>query len=616
MPVVTTPQRYPIRRAILGGLGGIVTLGVLMLAISTWFQISATSANSATAWRSYQFLDTIRALEVGEEQTRAAVLAAAQSPTTVNLDLIVSRHAQATVSLRSLVDLASTDPTLASALESAAESVNHWYDRWALRIYDLLTAGDLPLAHPELDVANGDQLFDAARTDIASLGAAAASRMAMTLGSFEEQTRLFALGLAVAAIALCLGVLFIGRWLARVVTGPLHRLNETAFAQISGQPVQFVAERDDEVGALARVLERFRQSADDRYSGAREEAHRAETMNKLGDLIAFSSAEFEMIDGTVRALQRLVATGRGDIQLTNASRNRLLYAGSWGPNPPGLDTPVPVEQIDRCPAIRRGAAFVVPDVDDDLAVLCTAHPQESGSLACIPLIAMGRPIGVVHLEADEPISDETVSVVTRIAEQVAVAIANARLMKTMEGLAMTDSLTGLRNARFFDTSLEQQLASAERDRAPLSVLMIDIDHFKVFNDTHGHPAGDEALRVFGRVLLTALRASDVAARYGGEEFVVALQRTNLSDAALVAEKVREAVSQAIVEIGPGRYGRLTVSVGVAEADLTRIDQKTLLASADAALYRAKSSGRNCVGLASANQDADALPAPRMPAAAA
>jgi diguanylate cyclase (GGDEF)-like protein len=341
---------------------------------------------------------------------------------------------------------------------------------------------------------------------------------------------------------------------------------------------------------------------DERYAGAREEARRADTLNKLGDLIAFSTAEYEVIDGTVRALRRLVASRRGDVQLTNASRNRLMYAGSWGPNPPGLDTPVPVDRIDRCPAIRRAAPFIVPDVDDDLAVLCPAHQQEAGSLACVPLIAMGQPIGVIHLESDTPVTDEMVAVAMRLAEQVAVAIANARLMTTMEGLAMTDGLTGLRNARFFDSYLDQELSAAERDHEPLSVLMLDIDHFKQFNDNHGHPAGDEALRVFGRVLRASLRSSDVPARYGGEEFVVALRHTDLDGATLVAEKLREAVSQAIVEIGPGRYGRLTVSIGVAEADLTRIDQKALISSADGALYRAKSAGRNRVVVVSRDID--------------
>jgi PleD family two-component response regulator len=112
-----------------------------------------------------------------------------------------------------------------------------------------------------------------------------------------------------------------------------------------------------------------------------------------------------------------------------------------------------------------------------------------------------------------------------------VAIANARLMQTMEGLANTDPLTGLRNPRFFDTHLERELAEAERDKVTVGLIMLDVDHFKKFNDTYGHPAGDEALRSLGRTLRSVVRAADVVARYGGEEFIVAL-----ADAALYRAK--------------------------------------------------------------------------------
>ena len=413
----------------------------------------------------------------------------------------------------------------------------------------------------------------------------------------------------IAGGLLCVGVLLVGLWIIRTVVGPLRLLNETAEAQLRGEAVEFRAERDDEIGALASVLERLRVALEGRYREARRESGRAATLNQLGDLISFSAEEFEVVDATVRTLLRLVPTRRGDIQLVNSSRNRLVYSGAWGPRPPGLETPVPVDRVDRCPAIRRSAPFVVPDLSDDLAVLCAAHPVESGSLACIPLIAMGQPIGVIHLESDTPIADEVVVDAGRIAEQVAAAIANARLMKTMESLAMTDGLTGLRNARFFDTYLEQELLAGERDREPLAVLMIDIDHFKNFNDTYGHPAGDEALRVFGRVVKASIRASDLAARYGGEEFVVALRHTDLDGAALVAEKLRAAVETAIVELGAGRYGRITISIGVAAANLEQVDQKSLLAAADAALYRAKSTGRNQI-VVSGVLDAASSPAAR------
>ena len=138
--------------------------------------------------------------------------------------------------------------------------------------------------------------------------------------------------------------------------------------------------------------------------------------------------------------------------------------------------------------------------------------------------------------------------------------------------------------------------------------MLDLDHFKDFNDTYGHPAGDEALRTFARVLGASIRSSDVAARYGGEEFVVALHHAGLDDAQRVAEKIRASVEQMVVEIGPGRYGRITASLGVASTETQVHELRALVAMADAALYRAKESGRNRVEVAPMADDVTILAA--------
>jgi diguanylate cyclase (GGDEF)-like protein len=226
------------------------------------------------------------------------------------------------------------------------------------------------------------------------------------------------------------------------------------------------------------------------------------------------------------------------------------------------------------------------------------------------MLALGKIVGVIHLAANatHAFDSDAIALVTRVAETVGLAMANARLMRTMEGQAMSDALNGLRNTRFFDPYLEQELEAARRDQQPLSLVMIDLDHFKAFNDAHGHPAGDEALRTFARVVGSSLRASDVAARYGGEEFIVALRHAGLDEATLVAEKLRAAVEQMVVELGPGRYARITASFGVASTENHAQDQKSLVAMADAALYRAKEAGRNRVEVAPTVKDVVALSA--------
>jgi diguanylate cyclase (GGDEF)-like protein len=185
-----------------------------------------------------------------------------------------------------------------------------------------------------------------------------------------------------------------------------------------------------------------------------------------------------------------------------------------------------------------------------------------------------------------------VELVASIAEQAALALERYRFLAMVQRQASTDDLTGLYNHRFLVDYLGQQVALAERLNAPLAVLMLDIDHFKELNDTHGHQAGDTALAVFAQTLLHSVRTSDLAARYGGEEFAVVMYNTGSSDARLVAEKIRNAVSQTIIELPDRNRLQVTVSIGGAAFPEDTGSARELLALADEALYRAKRGGRD------------------------
>lgn len=336
--------------------------------------------------------------------------------------------------------------------------------------------------------------------------------------------------------------------------------------------------------------------AGDVLAEAHREAQRSAVMNRLADRVTFAKGESDLVLGATAALRRLVPSDAGDVLLLNSSRDRLMVAAAWGSPDHVVGRPTRVDSPELCPGMRRGSVYSVGDGTDDLAVSCEAHPIDSGSLLCIPMIALGKAVGVIHLarpvtDAFDPSSQQLSA---RVAEQVALGLANARLMQTMERLAMADPLTGLHNARFFDPLLDRELAAAERDGKDLSVLMIDIDHFKRFNDAHGHPAGDEALKAFARAAKGAMRESDTIARYGGEEFAVLVRDADLAAATQVAENIRLAIEQAVVEIGPNRTGRIAASLGVASTSVHGRDRMLLMRTADAALYRAKESGRNRV----------------------
>jgi diguanylate cyclase (GGDEF)-like protein len=171
----------------------------------------------------------------------------------------------------------------------------------------------------------------------------------------------------------------------------------------------------------------------------------------------------------------------------------------------------------------------------------------------------------------------------------------ARQADVYEKLAQTDGLTELNNYRFFQQRLSIELNRAQRFNRPASLIMLDLDHFKAYNDVYGHQAGDQALRQLARLLRFSSRSYDLVARYGGDEFVIILPETGKKTAIEVAERIRGAVEQAAVEgTQQGLDGRFTVSLGIASFPEDATERNDLIRKADVALYRAKTCGGNRV----------------------
>jgi diguanylate cyclase (GGDEF)-like protein len=175
--------------------------------------------------------------------------------------------------------------------------------------------------------------------------------------------------------------------------------------------------------------------------------------------------------------------------------------------------------------------------------------------------------------------------------------ANLRLQKTLRVQAVRDPLTRLFNRRYLEETFERELRRAERTRKPLGVIMLDLDHFKVFNDTFGHAAGDALLRVVGQFLLSRSRREDVACRYGGEEFVLIFPDAPLETTTRRAEQLREEARSLQVQHHGHPLGNVTISAGVAAFPEHGSTAATLLRAADEALYRAKTEGRDRVEVA-------------------
>jgi len=208
-------------------------------------------------------------------------------------------------------------------------------------------------------------------------------------------------------------------------------------------------------------------------------------------------------------------------------------------------------------------------------------------LAVLPLVKQGRPLGFLAVEAATPAGGAA------IARQLAVALESVRLQAAVRALTVIDDLTGLHNRRFFEAELGREVERARRFDRDVALILVDVDHFKAYNDTFGHRAGDDALgRLAACLSAAASRRLDAVTRYGGEEFAILLAETDAHGARLVAERAREAVLACAAFRRP-----LTVSAGVAAANGKASERENLVLRADAALYRAKHDGRNCVRVA-------------------
>lgn len=177
-------------------------------------------------------------------------------------------------------------------------------------------------------------------------------------------------------------------------------------------------------------------------------------------------------------------------------------------------------------------------------------------------------------------------------------VLDMRRVALLEHQSNTDALTGLYNRRFVDRRLATEFASARRYRHPLSVMLLDIDHFKQLNDEHGHQAGDLALQFFSRLILESIREADIACRYGGEEFIIIAPNTTLAAAGELAERIRQRIESHELKLSSINHGHqtlhITVSIGVVELSPDIASSDRLLYCADQALYQAKQAGRNRV----------------------
>ncbi|HNB51626.1 MAG TPA: diguanylate cyclase, partial [Anaerolineales bacterium] len=245
-----------------------------------------------------------------------------------------------------------------------------------------------------------------------------------------------------------------------------------------------------------------------------------------------------------------------------------------------------------------------PLIVDDYSSLPNIRPQTAAlgiSAAILLPIFIGDTcqgiLGTGRVRPGKMFTEEEIQFGTLLARIAGIILGNAYLHETLRQEAIRDPLTNLYNRRFMEESLSREIQRAERDQHPLTVAMLDIDHFKIFNDTYGHNVGDFVLQVLGEILQKNFRGGDIACRYGGEEFVLILPGTRAEAIAVHLETLRNEISSRIVEFEGQRLPSITISGGLAEASPEVSTAEKLLKKADIALYRAKSEGRNRIVIA-------------------
>ncbi len=329
-------------------------------------------------------------------------------------------------------------------------------------------------------------------------------------------------------------------------------------------------------------------------------SERATLLAKMGELLQSCMTRDEVFAAALGYAPKIFPVVPGAMALLDASRNVAEVIGSWG----DCHLPTLVFEPASCWALRTGHPHLV--LAGDTTAPCAHAAGVKNTYLCTPILAQGETLGVVHFQAtnNAPNMDGSqlsfnTTFKTTFAAQVGLSIANIRLREALRTQSVRDALTGLYNRRYLEETLERELRRAARAEQSLGILMLDLDHFKNFNDTYGHDAGDVILRETAASLTKGVRAEDFVCRFGGEEFVVILPTANPETARARAERLRSKIRELTIMHQGKSLGMVTISVGVAAYPVHGMSPKGLMAAADAALYEAKRGGRDRVVVAAA-----------------
>ncbi len=328
-------------------------------------------------------------------------------------------------------------------------------------------------------------------------------------------------------------------------------------------------------------------------------------LSEMGDLLECCGTTQEACAVVAQSVQKLLPEAvSGTLYLFRSSRNLVEAAVRWGDD----YVSAPLFSPESCWGLRRGQ----PQWSERAGGINCSHLAEGSTnkCLCVPMVGQGDTLGILHLEfagdaeaksktdsSSGSLQDSQLRLASTASGQIALSLASLRLRETLRDQSIRDPLTGLFNRRFMEESLEREMQRAVRKNHTVSVLFVDLDHFKRFNDTFGHDAGDLVLRSLADLFRKLFRVDDVICRYGGEEFGIILPESSAENAAIRANALREETKKLEIQYKNHALGRITLSVGVASFPEHGRTSEEVLKAADQCLYESKSAGRDKVTVA-------------------
>ncbi len=363
-------------------------------------------------------------------------------------------------------------------------------------------------------------------------------------------------------------------------------------------PHRFTAEEIDN-GEQAALLVALALAKVTAVTEARRRADESETLRKAGMAVSETLKAEEAVDRILDQLAQVIPYDSASVQILRGSE--LIIVGGRGWEDPkivvGMSFPIPGDNPNTR-VIQTGQPYLLANAGEHYPTFHNSPHSHIHSWLGVPLVFRNRTVGLLSIDSSKPdyFGQESVDLAAAFAAQVAIALENARLFEEVENLAITDPLTGILNRRGLYELGKVEFARSLRLQRPFSVIMLDLDHFKMVNDTYGHEIGDRVLQEFASRCGCCVRETDFIGRYGGEEIVILLPESDLSITTEVAERLCRNIAEEPFRVAEDKDLTITTSIGVASRDDVSGNLEALIARADQAMYTAKRQGRNRVAV--------------------